>query len=74
MNTDYFSRDTTERFKGWLSMGVLFHHILQRTDFVALDDSVLGLLLRWTGSYSVSMFFFISGYGLMVSLAVRGGI
>lgn len=72
MNANYFNRNTTEYLKGWLSMGVLSHHIFLSTHFVA-RDTVLGFFMSWLGACCVSTFFFISGYGLMTSFAARGG-
>ncbi len=72
--SDYFCREKTECLKGWLAMGVLAHHLFQRTSLIP-GDSLLGFFFSCLGSYCVSMFFFISGYGLMASYnRNRGGI
>lgn len=71
-NSDYFCRETTERLKGWLSIGVLAHHLYQRTGLVP-SDSLFGFFFSSLGGYCVSMFFFISGYGLMASFSRIGG-
>ncbi len=70
--SDYFSREKTECLKGWLAIGVLAHHLFQRTDLIPAN-SLLGFLFGSLGIYCVSMFFFISGYGLMASYSKNGG-
>lgn len=71
--SDYFCRETTECLKGWLSIGVLVGHLNQRASLVP-GDSLLGFSIDSLGGFCVSMFFFISGYGLMASYSRnRGG-
>lgn len=70
--TDYFSRNTTEHLKGYLALAVLFHHLYQKTQIID-HESLLGFFMQSLGYYCVSLFFFISGYGLIMS-ANRGGI
>jgi peptidoglycan/LPS O-acetylase OafA/YrhL len=72
-NPDYFSRPITEALKGYLALGVLLHHIYLNTQIVA-HDSVPGFFLGSLGGYCVSLFFFISGYGLLTSFNNRGGV
>lgn len=57
---DYLSPESGRSLRGLLSMGVLFHHMgQQKMGFVLLPlFSKIGYLL-------VSVFFFLSGYGLM---------
>lgn len=69
--TDYFCRNNTEHLKGGLALVVLFHHIYQKTQIVD-HDSLWGFLMQSLGYYCVSLFFFISGYGLLLSFN-RGG-
>ena len=64
--TDYFSRPVTESLKGYLALGVLLHHIHLSTNIID-HDTVLGFFLGCLGNYCVSLFFFISGYGLLTS-------
>lgn len=68
---DYFSRNTTEHLKGYLALAVLFHHMYQKTQIID-HASLLGFFMQSLGYYCVSLFFFISGYGLIKS-ANRGG-
>lgn len=70
--TDYFCRNNTEHLKGGLALVVLFHHIYQKTQIVD-HDSLWGFLMQSLGYYCVSLFFFISGYGLLLSFN-RGGV
>ena len=69
--SDYFCRNTTEHLKGGLALAVLFHHIYQRTQIID-HDSLFGFFMQSLGYYCVSLFFFISGYGLLMSIN-RGG-
>ena len=69
--SDYFKRSTTEGLKGFLALAVLFHHIYQKTQIVA-HSALCGFFLQSLGYYCVSLFFFISGYGLLISFN-RGG-
>lgn len=67
LGTFFFSRNKTECLKGVLSICVLLHHIWQKTKIDG-DVDVLAFFLQSMGYYSVSAFFFISGYGLYASL------
>ena len=69
---DYFCRVTTNQLKGYLALGVLVHHTFQCTQFIP-RDTVLGSFLSCLGGYCVSLFFFISGYGLLTSFSNRWG-
>lgn len=70
INQSYFSRQTTEHLKGFLAIAVLLHHIYQKTAIIS-HDSLAGFFCQSVGYYCVSMFFFISGYGLMKSLSKK---
>lgn len=70
-SSDYFCRNNTERLKGGLALAVLLHHLYQKTNIVG-HDSLLGFFMQSLGYYCVSLFFFISGFGLIMS-ANRGG-
>lgn len=57
---DYLSADSGRSLRGVLSVGILFHHLGQkRMGLVFLP------LLSRMGYFLVSVFFFLSGYGLM---------
>lgn len=59
INEDYFSYETTKGLKGVFSLVVVLHHLAQNTK-PALFFSFIALV----GPFIVSIFFFISGYGL----------
>lgn len=73
INTGYFSRNVTEHLKGYLAIAVLLHHIFQKTDLIS-HTSLLGFFCQSVGYYCVSMFLFISGYGLMYSYNKNRGV
>ena len=72
ISTDYFSRSTTEHLKGYLALGVLLHHLCQHTNIIN-HESILGFFMQSLGYCCVSLFFFISGYGLSVSFNKHSG-
>lgn len=59
MNDDYLSVQSTTGLKGLLAFGIIFHHLSQwitsGTEFSHFS---------YMGTYIVSIFFFLSGYGL----------
>ena len=61
VNNDYLGVNSTNGLKGLLALGIVFHHLSQwvttGTEFVNF---------KYMGTYIVSVFFFISGYGLYV--------
>ncbi len=61
----YLSAQNTKSLKGIFAVTVLLHHLYQYsgTDIGA----VFGLVFQWMGYLSVGMFFFYTGYGLMLS-------
>lgn len=64
---DPLEKASTDGMKGLLAVGVVVHHIAQDTQ----AGTALRLFENW-GVYLVAGFFFISGYGLMVSLQKKG--
>lgn len=68
-----FSRSQTECLKGIFALGIVICHLCSRT---GLGSSIgLGPIYTALGYWGVSIFLFISGYGLMSRyLAIRGGI
>lgn len=67
-----FSRSQTECLKGIFALGIVICHLCSRT---GLGSSIgLGPIYTALGYWGVSIFLFISGYGLMCRyLAIRGG-
>ena len=61
INNDYLGVKSTTGLKGFLSLGIVFHHLSQWVT-TGVEFSNFGYM----GTYIVSVFFFISGYGLYV--------
>lgn len=64
------SLEKTNALKGLFTVTVLFHHLQQNTNFIS--DEVLCTLFHSLGYLSVSMFFFLSGYGITFSYLKKG--
>ncbi|MBZ9536851.1 acyltransferase [Cytobacillus oceanisediminis] len=58
---DYLDPKVTNQLKGIFTLVVIFHHLSQRT-----GEGILFNLFSYVGYLAVSVFFFISGYGLMI--------
>ena len=61
----YLSKEYTTCVKGICSIIIVIHHFYQRTWL--FYGTPIGTLLGLSGALAVSMFFFYSGYGLMLS-------
>lgn len=61
-NLEFLSKINTDKLRGLLVLIIIFHHVAQRMDNVGLM-----LPFRQAGIHTVSIFFFLSGYGLMSS-------
>lgn len=71
-----FNKERTLPLRGVLAIGIIFHHMSQRFNFViTLGDTIVNpmAIFEYVGSPIVSGFFFMSGYGLCKSLE-GGGI
>lgn len=64
--TDYLSLNTTNCVKGLLAVCILLHHIAR-----ALPDNSLLSIFQHIGGIVVSLFFFYSGYGLMIQCQTK---
>ncbi len=60
----------TNALKGLFAIMVLLHHIGQNTTF--LNGTFADMIVETLGYLSVSMFLFLSGYGLSVSHKLKG--
>ena len=70
--TDNFSKKYTLQVKGAMVLLILFHHIYQN---LSLDFGPwINYIFRSFGYLAVSVFFFISGYGINCSKRNGGGI
>ena len=68
----YLSKQMAIAWKGIFAIGVLMHHIYQYSGI--LQGTMLGIILQMLGYLSVAGFFFLTGYGLMVSSRESGYI
>lgn len=68
--SEYLSKNHTDCLKGIMASLVLMCHLRGRMP--VLNDTVIGSLFTALGYLSVSVFFFISGYGLMASYKNKG--
>lgn len=68
---DFLSIQNTKCLKGILAIMVLIYHLYLSLN---IDLGCFNVLFKPMGYLAVSVFFFISGFGLMSSLKMRGGI
>ena len=61
INNDYLGVKSTTGVKGFLAIGIIFHHLSQ---WVTTGEEFSNF--GYMGTYIVSVFFFLSGYGLYV--------
>ena len=61
VNNDYLGAQSTNGLKGFLSLGIVFHHL---THWVTTGEEFSNF--GYMGTYVVSVFFFLSGYGLYI--------
>ncbi len=66
----YLDKDVSKCIKGICALVIVLHHANQRT--LVLAGSYIGELFDIIGFLAVSMFFFFSGYGLMISYESKG--
>lgn len=62
----FISKEKSLSLKGIFCMGILLHHLAQRTSIGLLQP------LGSVGTFLVAGFFFLSGYGLMAQLQKKG--
>ena len=62
---DLLSLEKSNTIKAIMCILILFHHLYQYTLFT--DNPIFGGILQNLGFWSVSIFFFLSGYGLAYS-------
>ena len=65
----YLSKEYTSCVRGICAIIVVVHHLYQYTGLFA--GTYIGVLLGMSGALAVSIFFFYSGYGLMLSSAKK---
>lgn len=70
--TGKFSPSATLPLRGIMAIGIVLHHVALRVDAATPDSPWwLSQFCSW-GAPIVSVFFFMSGYGLLVSLKSKG--
>ena len=69
-NSQYLSKSNSECLKGIFAVCVLMHHLYQYSGI--LRGTIFAYFFQSMGYLSVSVFFFISGYGLMASYSSKG--
>lgn len=67
-----FSKQATVPLRGLLAIGIVLHHLSLRLVEVSPDCHWIWLQFSFWGAPIVAVFFFLSGYGLMVSLITKG--
>ena len=67
-----FSKQATVPLRGLLATGIVLHHLSLRLVEASPDCSWLWSQFSFWGAPIVAVFFFLSGYGLMVSLITKG--
>ena len=67
-----FSKQATVPLRGLLAIGIVLHHLSLRLVEASPDDMWICSQFQFWGAPIVAVFFFLSGYGLMVSLITKG--
>lgn len=67
-----FSKQATVPLRGLLAIGIVLHHLSLRLVEASPDCHWIWLQFSFWGAPIVAVFFFLSGYGLMVSLITKG--
>lgn len=66
-NQDYLSAETSTELRGIAAIGIVFHHLSERTHGGAFFSK-----LPMVGYLLVTFFFFLSGFGLLVQYKKKG--
>ncbi len=67
----FFTRKDSQVIKGLMALLILMHHIYQRVPIP--EEMWIDYVFRSLGYLCVSVFFFISGFGITASYKERGG-
>ncbi|AME09176.1 MULTISPECIES: acyltransferase family protein [Gemella] len=65
-NKDYLDKNSTNGLKGLLAIGIILHHLSQ---WISSGETFSNF--QYMGTYIVSIFFFLSGYGLYIQTQVK---
>lgn len=66
---DIFTKEQSKSIKGLFAIVVLLHHIYQKMD-ICQNMQFVDYFMRSLGYLGVSVFLFVSGYGLYKSMEV----
>lgn len=69
---DYLSKENGDSLKGIFAVIVVIHHLYRRVDI--LDGTSFTAVFQAIGYLSVAVFFFLTGYGLMVQYEKKGQV
>lgn len=69
---DYLSKKTCDCLKGIFAVCVLLHHLFQHSGL--FHGTLIGIGLQFLGYFSVGVYFFLSGFGLMQSFQAKGKV
>lgn len=64
---EYLNRESVLCLKGLFAILVLIHHLYQFSGIISINQRFFGFILQAVGYLSVGMFFFFTGYGMMLS-------
>jgi len=70
-----FDRDNTLPLRGFLALGIIFHHLAENYEFgIRIGNHTVSIINLFVdmGTPIVSIFFFMTGYGLAFSLRNKG--
>ncbi len=71
-STQYLDKDSCDVIKGFFIILIVFTHVLDHFPYSGFMSNPLTLFRNGLGQLCVSMFFFISGYGIVYSVLNKG--
>lgn len=72
INIDYLSKENSQVLKGIFILIVFLSHIRGYAIFDSYGDSVVIRILSYLGQLMVAYFLFVSGYGVLESVKIKG--
>ena len=68
---DFFTLQQTKNIQGITCIFVILHHLVQQVSGYGVINKGPITILNDTGIFFTAIFFFVSGYGLMISLETK---
>lgn len=68
---DIFSRNQSRSLQAFACIGVMIHHITQKISYYGLNEIGPITMFNYIGVIFTAIFFFVSGYGLIISVKTR---